>query len=145
MNNYCNNNCNNYRSDHGPYPYVASIKNEACNNKNFRTAFWTGCNFQLTLMCIPVCGEIGVEMHDDTDQMIRVECGKAVVKIGCRKNQLNLQQNLCEGDVVFVPAGTWHNIINTGDATLKISSIYAPPHHKRGTVHKTKEDAEKSH
>ncbi|MGN0326521.1 MAG: cupin domain-containing protein, partial [Lachnospiraceae bacterium] len=61
--------------------------------------------------------------------------------MGREESSLNLQANLNTGDAVFVPAGTWHNIINTGRSPLKLSSVYAPPHHKHGTVHRTKEEA----
>ncbi|MEY8428319.1 cupin domain-containing protein [Lachnospiraceae bacterium 46-15] len=111
-------------------------------NSNFRTAFWTGCHLQMTLMCIPPCGEIGLEIHEDTDQFIRVEQGKAMVKMGKCKEQLNFQQTLCMGDAVFIPAGTWHNIVNAGMHPLKVSSIYAPPNHPWGTIHQTKADAD---
>lgn len=132
------------QTDYGPNPFVANIPCEASENQNFRTAFWTGKCLQMTLMCIPRCGEIGVEMHEKTDQVIRVEQGKALVKIGKCEKQLEYQQTMCAGDVVFVPAGTWHNVINVGMCPLKVSSIYAPPHHPKGTVHRTKEEAEKA-
>lgn len=122
--------------DYGPNPYVANIERMTMQNENFRTAVWTGCHMQMTLMCIPPCSEIGLENHEDTDQFIRVEQGRAVVKIG------RFEETMCTGDAVFVPAGTWHNIINIGRGSLKVSSVYAPPKHPRGTVHHTKEDAE---
>ncbi|MGN0204588.1 MAG: cupin domain-containing protein [Coprococcus sp.] len=128
--------------DRGPWPYTADIRKTAMKNQNFRAAVWTGCHLQMTLMCIPVCGEIGLEIHPDTDQVIRVEKGRAVVRMGNSRQVQNYQQQLCEGDAVFVPAGTWHNILNMGREPLKLSSIYAPPHHKRGTIHRTKAEAE---
>lgn len=128
------------QTDHGPNPYVANIEREAGENQNFRTAFWTGGYLQMTLMSIPTCGEIGVEIHEDTDQFIRVEQGKAVVKLGRCEQQLTFQQNMYEGDAIFVPAGTWHNIVNVGMKPLKVSSIYAPPHHPKGTIQRTKTD-----
>ena len=131
------------RTDPGPNPYVINIGQTAMQNQNFRTAVWTGCHLQMTVMCIPPCGEIGLEIHPDTDQLIRVEQGTAAVKIGECKNQLDFQQNICKGDAVFIPAGTWHNIVNTGRNVLKVSSVYAPPNHRRGTVHLTKADAER--
>lgn len=70
--------CNGCETDHGPKPFVTNIMRVARQNQNFRTAFWTGCHLQMTLMCIPPCGEIGVEMHPDTDQFIRVEEGQAL-------------------------------------------------------------------
>ncbi len=130
--------------DKGGNPYVADIKGMACQNTNFRTAVWTGCHLQMTLMCIPVGGEIGLEIHPDTDQFIRVEQGTAIVKMGRCKNGSTFCRNMCEGDGVFVPAETWHNIINAGKEPLKVSTIYAPPHHPKGTVHRTKADAEKA-
>ena len=134
-------NCDARGSDHGPAPFAANIVCEAGQNRNFRTAFWTGCHFQMTLMSIPVCGEIGVEMHPDTDQLIRVEAGYALVCMGDCRERLDFQRRLSTGDAVFVPGGTWHNILNAGNCPLKLSSIYAPPQHSRGTVHRTKADA----
>jgi mannose-6-phosphate isomerase-like protein (cupin superfamily) len=92
-------------------------------------------------MCIPACGDIGLEIHPDTDQFIRVEQGNAVVVMGKSKEQLSFQCPLCTGEGVFIPAGTWHNVANTGRLPLKVSSIYAPPNHLRGTVHCSKADA----
>lgn len=129
--------------DYGGNPYLLNVRQMAMENQSFRTAVWSGDYLQMTLMCIPPCGEIGTEIHQDTDQLIRIENGSAVVKIGKCKNQLNFIQNLCTGDAVFIPAGTWHNIVNAGRGTLKISSVYAPPHHPKGTVHCTKEDADR--
>lgn len=139
---FMNCNCRAEQLDLGSKPYVANINGAAIHNQNFRTAIWTGCHLQMTLMCIPPGGEIGLESHPNTDQFIRVEQGCAVVKMGKCKNQLDFQQNICMGDGVFVPAGTWHNMINIGGGNLKVSSIYAPSNHPRGTVHYTKADAE---
>lgn len=133
--------CNPCETDHGPKPFVANIMCMARQNQNFRTAFWTGCHLQMTFMCIPRCGEIGVEMHPDTDQCIRVEEGKAIVWMGTCKEKLDTQCHLNTGDAVFVPGGTWHNVVNCGNASLKLSSIYAPPKHPRGTIHRTKAEA----
>ena len=130
--------------DKGADPYVENIERVAVNNGNFRTAIWKGDNLQMTLMSIPPCGEIGKEIHPDTDQYIRVEQGYAVVSMGTGMNCMNDVQNMRRGDAVFVPAGTWHNIVNAGRTPLKLSSIYAPPHHPKGTVHHTKEDAERA-
>ena len=130
-------------TDHGPKSFAANIMGAARQNQNFRTAFWSGCHLQMTLMCIPVCGDIGVEMHSDTDQLIRVEAGRATVCMGTCRDKLDIHHRLGVGDAVFVPKGIWHNILNAGSCPLKLSSVYAPPHHPRGTIHVTKEDAEK--
>ena len=140
----CNRDCNR-DGDHGPMPYCIDIAKEACRNTNFRTAFWTGTHLQMTLMSVPVRGDIGLEMHPDTDQLIRVEEGQALVRMGRCKEQAETQCCLRTGDAVFIPCGTWHNIFNNGNCPLKLSSVYAPPHHPRGTVHRTKEDAKEEY
>lgn len=128
--------------DNGPDPYILDMEQLAVNYSDFRTAVWTGCHMQMTLMCIPPCGEVGLEMHHDTDQLIRIEQGRAAVIIGKCVDRQEFQKIICKGDAVFVPAGTWHNIINIGRSPLKLSSVYAPPHHPWGTVHHTKADAQ---
>lgn len=129
------------QTDYGPNPYVGNIAKEAVQNKNFRTTIWTGCYAQMTLMCIPTCSDIGLEIHEGTDQIIRIEEGTAMVKVGYNRNRMDHCWNVGSGDVIFVPAGTWHNVINTGDCALKVSAVYAPPHHPSGTIHRTKADA----
>ena len=134
-----------HQTDYGPDPYVTNVEQMALQNQNFRTAIWTGVHLQSTLMSIPRCGEIGLEIHSSTDQFIRIEQGCAIVIMGKSKNCMNFRQNLSKNDVVFIPAGYWHNIMNVGKQILKLSVIYAPPNHPKGTIHCTKEDAENSH
>lgn len=128
--------------DHGPNPFVINIAQATKRNKAFRTTIWTGDFMQLTLMCIPVGGEIGLEIHPHVDQFIHIEQGLGIVKMGARKNDLRFQRNVCDGYAFVIPAGTWHNLINTGEIPLKLYSIYAPPQHPKGTVHLTKAEAE---
>ncbi|SOC39689.1 mannose-6-phosphate isomerase-like protein (cupin superfamily) [Ureibacillus acetophenoni] len=128
--------------DYGPDPFVVDINEITKRNNTFRTALWTGEHLQLTLMSIDVGGEIGVEMHPDTDQFLRIEEGEGIVRMGRNEKQFDFEEDVYDDYVVLVPAGKWHNIINTGDKPLKIYSIYAPPHHPHGTIHRTKEDAE---
>lgn len=130
--------------DYGPYPYTANIAWEAWQNQNFRTTLWTGSHLQLTLMNIVPYGEIGMERHEGTDQYVRIEYGQAIIMMGTKEGVLDTQYYLGPGDVVLIPAGTWHNIVNGGMDMLKLSSIYAPPEHAPGTVHTTKEEAERA-
>lgn len=128
--------------DYGSEPFIVNIDYFAKQNPYFRTALWTGNHLQLTLMSIPVHGDIGLEIHSDVDQFISIEDGCALVMMGKSKTLLNYQQRVNSNCAVIIPAGTWHNIINIGKTPLKLYSIYAPPQHPFGTVHKTKEAAE---
>lgn len=132
-------------TDYGPEPYIVNIKGATLTNQNFRTALWTGKHLQLTLMSIDVHDEIGLEMHDNLDQFIRIEHGHGLVLMGKNRDHLCYKQNVADDYVIFIPAGTWHNIINTGCVPLKLYSIYAHPEHPHGTVHKTKRDAMMDH
>ncbi len=126
-------------TDYGPEPFVFNIENATMANNNFRLALWTGKYLQLTLMNIDVGEEIGIEMHPDVDQFLRIEDGVGIVKIGTNKDKLNYQRDVNGNYAIIIPAGTWHNIINTGNKPLKLYSIYAPPQHPYGTVQETKE------
>lgn len=86
--------------------------------------------------------DIGLEMHPDVDQFIRIEEGQGLVLMGDSHDRLYYQERVYPGYVIFIPAGKWHNVINTGCTPLKLYSIYAPPEHPWGTVHRTKEDGE---
>lgn len=85
--------------------------------------------------------DIGLEIHPNIDQFLRVEQGQGLVRMGQSKDNLNFERRVGNGYAIFVPAGTWHNVINTGIIPLKLYSIYAPPQHPRGTVFWTKADA----
>jgi len=103
---------------------------------------------QLTLMSINPGEDIGLEIHPDLDQFIRIEQGRGLVKMGDRKDKLDFQANVSDDFAFIIPAGKWHNLINTGNLPLKLYSIYAPPQHPYGTIHATKaiaEAAEESH
>ncbi len=130
--------------DYGPNPYVVDIDKATKQNTNFRTTLWTGDNLQVTLMSIKPGEDIGLEIHPDVDQFIRIEQGKGLVKIGDLKDNLNYEEEIFDDYAIMIPAGKWHNIANTGDIPLKLYSIYAPPEHPFGTVHQTKKDAEEA-
>ena len=124
--------------DYGPAPYVVNIDRITEANPNYRTALWTGDYLQLTLMSIPVGGEIGLEVHPETDQFIRVESGLALAEMGDSKDHLTKKQRMDSRYAVIIPAGTWHNVTNIGSEPLKVYTLYAPPHHPHGTVQQTK-------
>ncbi|UAL49353.1 cupin domain-containing protein [Sutcliffiella horikoshii] len=137
---------NNFRAielkDYGPNPFAEDINELTLQNNNFRTALWTGSQFQITLMSLKPGEDIGLEMHPDVDQFLRLEQGEGIVQMGKNKNEFTFEKMVSDDYAVVIPAGTWHNLTNTGNVPLKLYSIYAPPNHPFGTVHATKADAE---
>ena len=116
--------------------WVGDIEAETLRNANFRTTLFTGQQLQLTVMTLGPGEEIGRETHQDTDQFIRVEEGRATVEIDGETHQV-------EADwAVIIPAGAAHNVVNAGDGPLKLYSLYAPPEHPPNTVHETKAEAD---
>lgn len=130
--------------DYGRAPLVVNIEKAALVNQNFRTALWTGEHLQVTLMSIRPGEDIGLEVHPDTDQFLMVMSGKGKVMMGKTKENLSFSENVFPDYAIIVPAKTWHNIINVGNTPLKLFSIYAPPEHPFGTVHRTKAEAEEA-
>lgn len=131
--------------DYGAEPLVLNIDDYTLSNTNFRTTLWTGKNLQVTLMSIPVGGEVGLELHSDIDQFLRLEAGQGRVLMGDSKENLDFIRDAKEDFAIFVPAGKWHNVINTGDEPMKIYSIYAPKEHPHGTIHIDKEASDADH
>ncbi len=127
--------------DEGPDPFVANIEAATLENQNYRTTVWTGKNLQVTVMAIQPGHDIGLEVHEDHDQFLRIEEGSAQVFMGPNEHELE-SWTANNDDAVIVPAGTWHNLVNAGDTPLKVYSIYGPPEHPHGTVHHTKEEAD---
>ena len=137
-----NNNYNSYYlKDYGQYPFVININEATKRNNNFRTALWTGEHLQITLMSLNVGESIGLEMHPNVDQFIRIEQGVGLIEMGDTRNSFNFQNKVFDDFALVIPAGKWHNLTNIGNVPLKLYSIYAPPNHPFGTVHKTKADA----
>jgi len=128
--------------DYGPEPFVVNIEEATKQNNNFRLALWTGCHLQLTLMSINVGEDIGLERHDNLDQFIRIEEGEGLVLMGDSECNLDFRRHVSDDYAIVIPAGKWHNLINTGNKPIKLYSIYAPPEHPHGTIHRTKADAE---
>lgn len=127
--------------DYGSNPFVVNIEEATKQNNTFRTALWTGEHLQVTLMSIPVGEDIGLEIHPDVDQFLRIEEGQGVVQMGDTKENLNFEKRVQDDDAIMVPAGKWHNLTNTGPMPLQLYTIYAPPEHPFGTVHRTKAEA----
>ncbi len=132
----------NTSKDLGAKPQVFPIRKEVCNNTTFRSAVWTGKNLQVTMMCIPVGGEIGLEFHEDVEQLLQIESGVARVYMGKTKPEVKCLGLADNKNLIIIPTKTWHNIINVGRTPLKLYSVYAPPQHPFGTVHKKKLDSD---
>lgn len=115
--------------------FVSNIEQETLTNNNFRRVLFTAPHSQLVLMSLAPNEEIGVEVHANVDQFFRVEQGEGKVVLNGE------DQPLSDGTAIVVPAGTEHNVINTGNKALKLYTIYSPPQHKDGTIHKTKAEA----
>ncbi len=128
--------------DNGPQPNVFDIETATKENEAYRTVAWTGRYMQVTLMSIPVGGSIGLETHPETDQFLRVDAGKGRCVMGPAEDNLNFEQDVEDGWAVQVPAGTWHDVINTGDEPLRLYTLYAPVHHAQGVVHTSFEHSE---
>lgn len=131
--------------DYGKEPWVVDIEDLTENNENFRQTKWTGDYLQMTVMSIEPGGEIGLEVHEDGDQFIRVEEGQARVVMGPSRDEITFDRKVSDDWAIFIPAGAWHNIINIGDEALKVYVIYAPPEHPAKTLHKTFEESEADH
>ncbi len=122
--------------------WVQNIEQATLDNDNFRTVLFTGDQTQLTVMSLGPGEEIGLEAHDDIDQFLRIESGKARVEFGSARDQIDETHDVEDDWTVIVPAGVWHNVVNTGDGDLKLYSLYSPPEHPSETVHRTKEEAD---
>lgn len=128
--------------DNGPNPNTFDIETATKENANYRTVAWTGKYLQVTLMSIPVGKSIGLEVHPETDQFLRIDAGKGTCVMGDDKDNLDYAQDVSDGWSIQVPAGKWHDVINTGDEPLQVYAVYAPSHHAQGIVQATAEDAE---
>lgn len=115
--------------------YVTNIEKASLENKNFRNVLYTDKNSQLVLMSLLPKEEIGEEIHD-VDQFLRVEKGTGTAILN------GTTHDIVDGSVIMVPAGTKHNIINNDNGEMKLYTLYTPPHHQDGVVHKTKAEGE---
>ena len=118
--------------------FIADIEDRAEENEYFRRVLFTGPNLQLVVMSLAPGEEIGEEVHEDTDQFFRVEAGHGEIVLDGDATPVE------DDTAMLVPAGMRHNVRNTGRKPLKLYTLYAPPHHADGTVHRTRADAERS-
>lgn len=116
--------------------FVSKIEDRAEQNTNFRQVLETGEHTQVVIMSIPPTGEIGEEVHSDTDQVLYIVEGEGKAILDGEETSFR------EEDLFLVRAGTKHNFLNTGDEDLKIITTYSPPHHPDGTIHRTKAEAD---
>lgn len=116
--------------------YVADIEKETLKNSYFRRVLFTAKKSQLVVMSLRPKEEIGMEVHPVNDQFIRIESGSGKAVLSGKTYRIK------DGYAVVVPAGTWHNIVNTSGVKMKLYTVYSPAHHPKGTIHKTKADAE---
>jgi mannose-6-phosphate isomerase-like protein (cupin superfamily) len=119
--------------------YVDDIEAATLRNTDFRRVVYTGANLQLVLMTLQPGEEIGAETHDDRDQFFRIEEGEGEIVIDGRRHKVR------DDFAVIVPAGALHNVINSGPKPLKLYTLYGPPEHRDGVVHRTRNDAVGDH
>lgn len=122
--------------------WLDDIEKATLANENFRTVVFTGEHTQLTTMRLGPGEEIGWESHHDRDQFLRLEQGQARVEFGRAEDAVDETHHVQDDWAVIVPAGVWHNVVNVGSEDLKLYSLYSPPEHPDGTVHRTKADAD---
>jgi mannose-6-phosphate isomerase-like protein (cupin superfamily) len=121
--------------------WIGDIERETRDNTTFRTVVFTAAHTQLTVMSIEPGDDIGREAHPEHDQFIRIEQGTARVELSRTEEAIDETHDAQADWAIIVPAGVWHNVVNTGDGPLKVYSLYSPPEHPDGTVHQTKADA----
>ena len=122
--------------------WVDDVERATLENTTFRTVLFTGEHVQLTVMRLGPGEDIGKEAHPHLDQFLRIEEGTGRVEFGRTEAAVDETHDVRADWAIVVPAGIWHNVVNTGDGDLKLYSLYAPPEHPDGVVHRTKADAE---
>jgi mannose-6-phosphate isomerase-like protein (cupin superfamily) len=122
--------------------WVGNIERTTLENGTFRTVVFTGEHSQLTVMRLGPGEDIGREAHPATDQFIRIERGRARIEFGRAEGRIDATYDVEDDWAIVIPAGVWHNVVNTGTEELKLYSIYSPPEHPPGTIHRTKDEDE---
>jgi mannose-6-phosphate isomerase-like protein (cupin superfamily) len=124
--------------------WTADIEKTTLDNDTFRTVLFTGEHTQLTVMRLGPGEDIGREAHHDRDQFLRIEQGRARLELGTAEDRVDETHEVEDDWAIIIPAGVWHNVVNTGEGELKLYSLYSPPEHPDGTVHRTKAEAEEA-
>ncbi|MDQ3821844.1 MAG: cupin domain-containing protein [Actinomycetota bacterium] len=124
--------------------WIGNIERETVDNETFRRVVFTGAHTQLTVMRLAPGEDIGREVHHDRDQFLRVEEGRARVELGRSEDAMDETHEVEDDWAAIVPAGVWHNVVNTGSGDLKLYSLYSPPEHPPDTVHETKAEADEA-
>lgn len=124
--------------------WIDDIEKVTKENSTFRTVVFTGEHTQLTVMRLGPGEDIGLESHPKLDQFLRIEEGQARVELGKTKESVDETHDVEDDWAIIVPAGIWHNVVNTGSGDVKLYSLYSPPEHPDGTVHRTKAEAEEA-
>ena len=113
--------------DIGPQPQSFNIERATEENTDYRSVAWSGRYLQVTLMSIPAGGDIGLEVHPETDQFLRLDAGSGRVQMGAARDKLTFDKEVSDGWCVLVPAGTWHNITNIGATPMQVMRSTRPP------------------
>jgi mannose-6-phosphate isomerase-like protein (cupin superfamily) len=124
--------------------WVDDIEAVTRGNGDFRRVLFTSSHTQLTVMRLGPGEDIGREVHPHLDQFLRIEQGRGRLELGTAKDSVDEAHDVGEDWASIVPAGVWHNVVNTGDGDLRLYSLYSPPEHREGTIHRTKRDAEQA-
>jgi mannose-6-phosphate isomerase-like protein (cupin superfamily) len=122
--------------------WVADIERATLDNTNFRTVLFTGQQTQLTVMRLGPGEDIGLESHPDNDQFLRIEAGQGRAELGPAEDSIEEIYDVEDDWAIIIPAGIWHNVVNTGAGDMKLYSLYSPPEHPPNTMHRTKAEAE---
>ena len=136
--NYFNRQSEDY--DYGGKVFVVNGNDLSDSYNDYRRTIWSGSMLQMTLMTILPHNDIGVEVHPNTDQILKVMSGHGVFVYGDSRDNLDHSIPVFKNSMIFIPVNTYHNIINNGDKPLKLISLYAPPQHPFGLIQKEKEE-----
>jgi mannose-6-phosphate isomerase-like protein (cupin superfamily) len=129
----------------GALGWVDDVERATLDNDTFRTVLFTGQHLQLTVMRLAPGEDVGLEVHPQHDQFVRLEAGTARLDLGLDRDEVAESRKLGPDWACIIPAGVWHNIVNVGADDVKLYSLYAPPEHPPGTVHRTRRDSDAAH